>query len=639
MHEQHQAVERHLQHEGQTHVERRHARHAEVVERAALNDQGTATGTRAVESAPDSAGQQQPCKTTQGGPETHGPGVDTDQLLSDRGRPVLQRRLLEIEDAVEARRDPIAADQHLARDLPVTPLVRIEQRRHAQRRKPQRHQQHPGKRAERQNATHGFRGAAEGSARGGRVSGVPECQAPAPPEGLPHDRSVVVWQGCILPVAGALDQDPRRQQGIASRMGGRVDSQLQRGNAARMANLTLWIGTRKGAFALRADAQRRRWRLSSPQFLGHTIQHIVQDPRAPRQLLMGAKTGHLGPTVYRSLDRGRHWQEVRSPPAFAKVLDGQAPGGPAPNGQPADGQAAQEHATGQSAGGRAPDGHAARAVERVFWLTPGHKSEDGTWYAGTSPAGLFRSEDGGDTWAPVSGLHEHPDFPKWAPGWKTPDGELLHSILVDPEDARHLYIGISIGGIFESTDRGASWAPLNEGVAADFLPDPNVAYGHDPHCVVMHPRHPQRLYHQNHCGIYRLDRPERRWQRIGKAMPERIGDIGFPIVVHPRDPDIVWVLPMDGTKVWPRTSVAGRPAVYESRNAGRSWQRRDRGLPRGNAWLTVLRQAMCTDDASTPGIYFGTTGGEVWASTNAGQSWRCIAQHLPEVYSVTVAQG
>ena len=370
-------------------------------------------------------------------------------------------------------------------------------------------------------------------------------------------------------------------------------------------NLTLWIGTRKGAFALRADAQRRRWRLGPPQFLGHTIQHIVQDPRAPRQLLLAAKTGHLGPTVYRSADRGRHWQEVRIPPAFAKSAEGQA----------------------------------ARAVERVFWLTPGHASESGSWYAGTAPAGLFRSEDGGESWAPVAGLHEHPSFPQWAPGWKTPDGELLHSILVDPRDARHLYIGISVGGVFESTDGGSSWAPLNEGVAADFLPDPNVAFGHDPHCVTMHPLQPDRLYQQNHCGIYRLDRPERRWQRIGRAMPARVGDIGFPIVVHPRDPNTAWVLPMDGTSVWPRTSVDGRPAVYQTRNAGRSWQRRDRGLPRGQAWLTVLRQAMCTDAAATPGLYFGTTGGEVWASTNAGESWRCIAQRLPEIYSVTAAQG
>jgi hypothetical protein len=273
----------------------------------------------------------------------------------------------------------------------------------------------------------------------------------------------------------------------------------------------------------------------------------------------------------------------------------------------------------------------------VFWLTPGHAEEPGVWYAGTSPAGLFRSEDGGAHWAPVAGFNDHAMFPQWAAGNRTPDGELLHSILVDPRDAKHLYLAISIGGVFESIDGGRDWAPLNEGVAADFLPDPNVAFGHDPHCVVMHPQRPDRLYQQNHCGIYRLDRPSRRWQRIGSAMPAKIGDIGFPIVLHPRDPDIAWVLPMDGSTVWPRTSVGGRPAVYQTRNGGRSWQRRDRGLPRARAWFTVLRQAMCSDGQPRPGLYFGTTGGEVWASTHGGESWRCLAARLPEIYAISAA--
>src|ERR1039458_9787643 len=151
-----------------------------------------------------------------------------------------------------------------------------------------------------------------------------------------------------------------------------------------------------------------------------------------------------------------------------------------------------------------------RAVERVFWLTPGHEREPGVWYAGTSPAGLFRTEDGGEHWAPVAGFNDHPMRAQWAPGSGTPDGELLHSILVDPRDARHLYLAISIGGVFESTDGGLDWMPMNDGVAADFLPDQNVAFGHDPHCLVLHPLEPDRLYQQNHCGIYRLDRKRTR---------------------------------------------------------------------------------------------------------------------------------
>jgi photosystem II stability/assembly factor-like uncharacterized protein len=373
---------------------------------------------------------------------------------------------------------------------------------------------------------------------------------------------------------------------------------------ARHMNCTLWIGTRKGAFALRPDARRRMFRLAGPQFLGHIIHHIVQDPRDPKTLLMAAKTGHLGPTVYRSSNRGRTWTEASRPPAFRKVDEGEK----------------------------------ARAVNRVFWLTPGHATQPGSWYAGSSPAGLFRSDDGGDTWSSVAGFNDHPLLPKWAPGFGTPDGELLHSILIDPRDADHLYVGISIGGVFESRDGGQEWAPLNEGIAADFQPDANAAFGHDPHCIAIHPRNPDRLYQQNHCGIYRLDRPDRRWLRIGEAMPKKVGDIGFPVVVDPSDPDVAWVVPMDGTTVWPRTSVDGKPAVYMTRNGGRSWKRLDRGLPPKHAWFTVLRQAMCGDGDASPDLYFGTTAGEVWQGRGGGASWRRIAEHLPEIYSVTVAR-
>jgi hypothetical protein len=369
---------------------------------------------------------------------------------------------------------------------------------------------------------------------------------------------------------------------------------------------TIWVGTRKGLFALRSDARRRTWRLAGPQFFGHIIHHVVQDPRERKSVLVAAKTGHLGPTVYRSTDRGRSWKEATQPPSFRKATHGETP----------------------------------RAVDLVFWLTAGHASERGTWYAGSSPAGLFRSEDGGESWQPVSGFNDHPMLPVWVTGQGTPIGQLLHSVRVDPRDAKHLYLGVSSGGVFESTDAGADWHPLNAGCAADFLPDPEAAYGHDPHCVEIHPAFPDRLYQQNHCGIYRLDRPAERWTRVGDSMPRKIGDVGFPIVLHPTDPDRAWVFPMDGTSVWPRTSIGGKPAAYETRNAGKSWRRLDRGLPPRQGWFTVLRQAMCADDRDDRvGLYFGTTAGEVWASSDEGGSWRCIARHLPEIFSVTHARG
>ena len=361
----------------------------------------------------------------------------------------------------------------------------------------------------------------------------------------------------------------------------------------------LLVGTRKGVFFLDEGARDGEWSLEGPHFLGHIAQHVVLDPRNGTRLLAAMRTGHLGPTVFWSDDRGANWHEASRPPAFR-------------TGEPL-----------------------ARSLAAVFWLTPGHADEPGVWFAGGSPQGLFTTADGGDTWEPVDGWNDHPMWPTWAewPEQNTPDGSMLHSVIVDPRDPAHMYVGLSSGGVFESTDRGAGWQPLNAGCQALFFPDPDPEFGHDPHCVRLHPARPDRLYQQNHCGIYRMERPEGRWQRIGLAMPTEIGDIGFPIELHPRDPDTAWVFPMDGTDVWPRTSPDGRPAVYVTRDAGASWERCDTGLP-ARGWFTVKRQAMTVDGGATVGVYFGTTSGEVWASADEGGTWRRIAEHLPEIYSL-----
>jgi photosystem II stability/assembly factor-like uncharacterized protein len=364
----------------------------------------------------------------------------------------------------------------------------------------------------------------------------------------------------------------------------------------------LLVGTRKGIWTLEPDATRSRWTLSEPDFLGHIAQHVVADPREEGTILAAMRTGHLGPTVFRSTDRGKHWTEATRPPAFA---------------------------TGD---------RLKRSLNSVFWLTPGHASEPGTWYAGGSPQGLFRSDDGGDTWEPHGGWNDHDMWETWCewPEENTPDGSMLHSVIVDPRDRDHLYLGLSGGGVFESTDGGKDWAPLNKGSRADFFPDPFPEFGHDPHTVRMHPLRPDRLYQQNHCGIYRMERPEGEWIRIGDNMPRDVGDIGFPIELHPRDPDTAWVFPMDGSDVWPRTSPGGKPAAFVTRDAGASWTRLDNGLPE-RGWLTVKRQAMTTDDGDPVGVYFGTTCGELWASIDEGAEWKQIAAHLPEIYSVQVA--
>jgi len=367
----------------------------------------------------------------------------------------------------------------------------------------------------------------------------------------------------------------------------------------------LMVATRKGAWLFHADADRDTWRADGPHFLGHTISHVRLDPRDGRTLLAAAKTGHLGPTIFRSTDLGRSWKEAQQPPAFANAAGGLP----------------------------------ARSVDHTFWLTPGHDSERDTWYAGTSPQGLFRSEDGGVTWQPLPAVNDDPQFREWmgTPQDGTPDGPKLHSIIVDPRDKAHLLFGMSGGGVHESHDAGLSWQPLVQGMEVVGGFDPATITFHDPHCLRVCPARPDRLYQQNHCGIYRLDRPGHTWLRIGRAMPAQVGDIGFPVVVHPRDADTAWVFPMDGTDVWPRTSPDGRPAAYVTRDAGESWQRLDAGLPQGQAWWTLKRQAMTVDAEPVPALYLGTTSGELWTGRDEGARWENIARHLPEIYAVEVA--
>ena len=377
-------------------------------------------------------------------------------------------------------------------------------------------------------------------------------------------------------------------------------------SAKKMSATTVLVGTRKGLFILRADAKRGKWRVDGdmPRFHGQVVNHAVLNPRTGT-MLAAARPGHLGPTVFRSTDDGKTWKEAAAPPAFPR-RSGSEPGG------------------------------YGWTVNHVFWLTPGHAAEPMVWYAGVSPHGLFRSDDDGVSWQSVDGFNLHPDRLLWLGGETetVPDGATVHSVNVDPFDPRHLMLGMSGGGVFESFDRGASWQPLNRGCAADFLPDPDAEWGHDPHCVQMHPTTRDVVYQQNHCGIYRLDRPSRRWRRIGDNMPKSIGDIGFPITLHPRDPDTAWVFPMDGTSVWPRMSVGGKPAAYRTRDGGASWQRQDSGLPAAHGWFTVKRQAMSADQHPVVGLYFGTTSGEVWASFDEGDNWHCLMLHLPHIYSV-----
>ena len=370
--------------------------------------------------------------------------------------------------------------------------------------------------------------------------------------------------------------------------------------AAAPRRVRLLVATRKGLWTLTSDASRRSWKLSPPTFLGHIVHHAVVDPRDGKTLLAAARTGHLGPTVFRSLDGGRTWKEAATPPAFA------------------------------------PDG--GRVVDHTFWLTPGHASQPGVWYAGTSPQGLFRSADGGVTWEGVTGFNAHPQRKAWCGGDQdgTPDGPKMHSVIVDPRDPAHMYIGMSSGGVFESTDAGNDWKPLNQGVAATSSRSPirssdttRIACA----CRAIPTGSTSRTIAASIASTGR--------RRAGSASAttcrRSVGDIGLPMVAHPHDPETAWVFPMDGTDVWPRTSPGGKPAAYRTRDGGKTWKRQADGMPKAQAWWTVKRQAMTADAFTIAGVYFGTTSGEVWGSRDEGRSWRRLADHLPEIYAVETA--
>ncbi len=345
------------------------------------------------------------------------------------------------------------------------------------------------------------------------------------------------------------------------------------------------IGTRKGAFIAESDADRRSWKLRGPFCETWPMNHVVGDA-ATGAIYGGGGNEWFGPAVWKTEDFGETWSHSSEGLAY---------------------EAGQE------------------PIKAVWSLS----SANGSIYAGVQPAGLFRSDDGGHTWSHVEGLQKHPSRPHWNPGGA---GLILHSLVRHPEDHDQLWIGISAAGVFHTADGGKTWEPRNMGTRADYNPDDQryPEFGQCVHSVAMAAGMPDRLYQQNHCGMYRTDDGGRSWQSMEEGLPSTFG---FPSAAHPRDADTVYLVPLNGD-IKGRFVPDAKAAVWRSRDGGKTWQDMRKGLPQENAYFGVLRQAMATDRLDPAGVYFGTSAGQLYASADEGDSWAPVAEHLPGILSV-----
>ncbi len=345
------------------------------------------------------------------------------------------------------------------------------------------------------------------------------------------------------------------------------------------------VGTKKGVFIAESDTERKSWNLRGPFCEHWPMNHVVGDP-ATGTIHGGGGNEWFGPAVWKSTDLGESWTH--------------------------------------SSAGLAYD--AAEEPVKAVWSL--HRL-NGSLYAGVQPAGLFRSDDDGDSWRHLDGLRKHPSRPEWNPGGA---GLILHSLLVDPDDKNRIWVGISAAGVFHTQDGGKTWEPRNRGTRADFLPEGQnyPEFGQCVHNLVMAPGGSNRLYQQNHCGMYRSDDGGASWRSIEKGLPSTFG---FPAAAHPRDPDTVFLLPLNGDTAG-RYVPDAKAAVWRSRDGGETWQDLRKGLPQKNAYFGVLRQAMATDRLNPAGVYFGTSSGTLFASADEGESWTTVAEHLPMVLSV-----
>ena len=360
------------------------------------------------------------------------------------------------------------------------------------------------------------------------------------------------------------------------------------------------VGTRKGAFILTSDGKRQKWDVSGPHFAGWEIFHLKGSPADPNRLYASQSSGWGGQVIERSNDGGKTWEPVDN----KFVYDGVAGTHQWYDGTPHPWE-----------------------FKRVWHLEPSLSDPD-TVYAGVEDAALFRSTDGGQTWRELSGLRGHGSGPRWQPG---AGGMCLHTIVLDPSNPRRIFIAISAAGAFRSDDAGETWRPINRGLYSQYIPEPTAEVGHCVHRIAMHPSRPEVLFMQKHWDVMRSDDAGESWQEISGNLPT---DFGFVIDVHAHEPETVYVVPIKSdSEHYP---PEGKLRVYRSRTGGNDWEALTEGLPQRDCYVNVLRDAMAVDSLDSCGVYFGTTGGQVYASADAGDTWAPIVRDLPAVLSVEV---
>lgn len=365
-----------------------------------------------------------------------------------------------------------------------------------------------------------------------------------------------------------------------------------------MSQVRLLVGTRKGAFLLTADGKRRDWTVSGPHFAGWEIYHLKGSPVDPNRIYASQSSGWFGQVMQRSDDGGLTWNAVGN----RFVYDGVAGTHQWYDGTPHPWE-----------------------FKRVWHIEPSLTCPD-SLYAGAEDAALFHSKDGGQSWQELSGLRQHGTGPAWQPG---AGGMCLHTILLDPSNAERIFIAISAAGAFRTDDGGQSWKPINRGLHSQYIPNPTAEVGHCVHHVAMHPTRPGTLFMQKHWDVMRSDDAGDFWHEISGDLPT---DFGFAIDIHAHEPETVYVVPIKSDAE--HFPLDGKLRVYRSRTGGHQWEPLTAGLPQANCYVNVLRDAMTVDSLEACGVYFGTTGGQVYASADSGDTWQAIVHDLPAVLSV-----